>query len=90
MVRCRDNSLYTGVAIDVSKRFQEHRSGNGARYTRARGAVELAYSVALISKSQAYAVEYRIKRLVKSSKERIVREKWSTRELLEYLGLSKR
>ncbi|GAU08248.1 GIY-YIG nuclease family protein [Desulfoplanes formicivorans] len=88
MLRCRDNSLYTGVALDVLKRFEEHCTGKGARCTRAKGVRELAYAVALFSKSQAYAVEYRIKRLAKSSKEQIVREQWNARELLEYLNLS--
>lgn len=74
MVRCRDNSLYTGVALDVDKRFQEHCAGTGSKYTRARGAVDLVYGVPLFSKSQAYAVEYRIKRLAKSAKEEIVRK----------------
>ena len=35
MLRCRDGSLYTGVTTDVERRFAQHRSGTGAKYTRA-------------------------------------------------------
>ncbi len=87
MIRCRDNSLYTGVAIDVLKRFQEHASGKGARYTRAKGVKALVYEVALTSKSLAYRVEYRIKNLVKSRKELIVQEQWKQDALLGFLEL---
>ncbi len=87
MVRCGDDSLYTGVALDAHKRFAEHAQGCGAKYTRAKGAVRLAYKAALFSKSQAFGVEWRIKRLKKSIKEAIVRDQLSAEQLLALLGM---
>lgn len=43
IVRCRDGTLYTGIAIDVSKRLEAHRSGVGAKYTRSRLPISLVY-----------------------------------------------
>ncbi|MDD4649311.1 MAG: GIY-YIG nuclease family protein [Desulfoplanes sp.] len=87
MVRCVDGSLYTGVAIDAHKRFIEHVQGKGARYTRAKKAVELAYTVRMDSKSLAFGVEWRIKRLPKVRKEHIVNEQWTAGRLLESLDM---
>jgi putative endonuclease len=87
MLRCGDDSLYTGVTLDVSKRYAEHRLGKGARYTRAKGVTELAYCVELDSKSQAYQVEYRIKQLARAGKEVIVARQWERQDLLAYLKM---
>jgi len=87
MVRCSDDSLYTGVAIDVHKRFAEHVQGKGARYTRAKGVVELAYAARLDSKPLAFGAEWRLKRLPKVRKEVIVREQWGAVQLLEFLDM---
>ena len=44
MVRCSDETLYTGITNDLEKRIEAHNSGkNGARYTRSRGPVKLVY-----------------------------------------------
>ncbi|WP_462325926.1 GIY-YIG nuclease family protein [Desulfoplanes sp.] len=88
MIRCRDNSLYTGVTLDVPKRYKEHLENKGARYTRAKGTAELVFSTPLASKSIAYGVEYRVKRLRKAVKEKIVREQWDANGLLDYLGMT--
>ena len=48
VVRCRDDSLYTGITTELERRIEEHNhSPKGARYTRARRPVELVYSEAL-------------------------------------------
>ena len=41
MLRCEDGSLYTGITTDLARRFEEHRNGKGAKYTRSRGAVRI-------------------------------------------------
>jgi putative endonuclease len=87
MLRCGDDSLYTGVTLDISKRYDEHRLGKGARYTRARKVVELVYWVALDSKSRAYQTEYRIKQLARAGKELIVARQWEQQDLLAYLKM---
>jgi putative endonuclease len=67
MVRCRDGSLYCGVARDVLRRIDEHNnSTRGSRYTRARRPVALAWRKRLASRSAACREEARIKSLPKS------------------------
>jgi len=75
LVRCRDRSLYTGIAINVARRLTEHRqsSGRGAKYLSGRGPLRLVFHRRLGGKSLALQVEYRIKRLPKEQKERLVK-----------------
>lgn len=68
LVRCRDGSLYTGITNDLARRVAAHNAGTGARYTRARRPVELAYQEPARSKSAALRREYAIKRLRVASK----------------------
>jgi len=64
IVRCRDNSLYTGITKDLHKRILEHNSGpKGARYTRSRRPVALVYSEQAASRSVATTRENYIKNL---------------------------
>ncbi len=77
LVRCRDGTLYTGIATDVARRFAEHRKngGKGARYLRGRGPLRLVFQQAVGSRSLALRLEHRIKRLPKVQKERLVRSR---------------
>ena len=75
LVRCRDGSLYTGVATDVGRRMAEHNAGIGARYTRARGPVTLVHQEPAADRSAALRREAAIKRLSRPLKERLVRGK---------------
>lgn len=72
LLRCADNSLYCGYTDDIEKRLRVHNSGKGAKYTRSRLPVELAYSEELSSKSEAMSREYGIKRLARAQKEELV------------------
>ena len=75
LIRCADNSLYTGVTTDPKRRVREHNGepkGNGAKYTRNRRPVTLAVAIPLPSKVDVYQAEYAIKRLSKSEKEAVV------------------
>jgi len=64
IVRCRDNTLYTGIAKDLQRRVTEHNSPKGgAKYTRARKPVSLIYFEGAASRSAAAAREYQIKQL---------------------------
>ena len=45
MLRCADGSLYTGWTNDMEKRLKAHQSGQGAKYTRSRGPVELVFAL---------------------------------------------
>lgn len=70
MVRCADQSLYTGVATDVTRRVEEHNQSNqlGARYTRSRRPVELVYQELCESRSHACQREYALKQLNRRNK----------------------
>lgn len=73
MVRCRHNSLYTGIATDVTRRVQEHRDGAlGARYLRGRTPLKLVGQWTVGDRSTALRVERRIKRLGKAAKEQLL------------------
>ncbi len=74
LVRCRDNSLYTGIAVNVSRRVAEHNSSAaGARYTRGRRPVVLVYQESVSTRSAALKREHQIKKLPKTAKEALVR-----------------
>jgi putative endonuclease len=68
IVRCRDGSLYTGIATDLKARITKHNAGKGAKYTRSRRPVRLVWSAATRSESAARKREARIKRLSRSEK----------------------
>lgn len=74
MVRCADNSLYTGIAKDIERRVDEHNNHNrlAAKYTRARRPVKLVYYEQLDSKSDAAKREAAIKQLSKEEKEQML------------------
>lgn len=73
ILRCSDNSLYTGVTTDCERRLHEHNhSPRGAKYTRARRPVTLAYSEQASSRSAAQQREAQIKRLTAKQKESLI------------------
>lgn len=69
MVRCRDNSLYTGYTNDPQRRLAVHNAGKGAKYTRSRLPVVLVYQEECNDKIAAQRREYALKQLNKSQKE---------------------
>jgi putative endonuclease len=73
-IRCRDGSLYTGIATDVARRFEEHvgPGTRGSKYLRGRGPLKLVFQTAVGDRSAASRAEYRVKRLTKAEKEAIV------------------
>ena len=68
LLECRDGSFYTGITTDVGKRYNAHRAGKGARYTRSHPPVCLLASACIGSRSEALKVERAIKRLPKQLK----------------------
>ena len=73
MLRCGDGSLYTGYTNDVERRLAVHQSGKGAKYTRSRLPVELAYREELPDKSAALRREAAIKKLSRAQKLALVK-----------------
>lgn len=69
-----NNTLYCGYTDDVEKRFEEHKSGNGAKYTRANKPVKIVYIAAFDTKSEAMKEECRIKSLSREEKLKFLKE----------------
>jgi len=73
LVRCKDDSLYAGVALDVDRRLEEHREGKrGAKYLRGRAPLELVLRRELGDRSLALKVELRIKKLSRKAKKNLI------------------
>ena len=72
ILRCRDNTLYTGITVDVEKRFAAHSAGRGAKYTRGRGPLELVYREECGTHSQALKREWEVKTLPRAEKELLI------------------
>jgi putative endonuclease len=72
VLRCADDTLYTGYTTDVTRRVDEHDAGEGAKYTRGRTPVELVHVESYGSKSTAMSREHEIKQLDRAAKERLV------------------
>jgi putative endonuclease len=68
IVRCSDNTLYTGWAVDVAARVKAHNAGRGAKYTRTRLPVKLVYSEELPTRAEAMKRERQIKRYPRARK----------------------
>lgn len=75
LVRCADDSLYTGITKDVAVRLARHNAGTGAKYTRSRRPVLLVYKKKMKSETAARKREAAIKRLTKREKETLVAER---------------
>ena len=69
IVVCADGTLYTGYSTDPERRVAEHNSGRGARYTRSRGPVRLAYLEEVKSRESALRRELQVKRMNRREKQ---------------------
>lgn len=73
IVKCSDDTLYTGWTNDLEKRVKAHNSGKGAKYTKTRRPVELVYFEVHDTKQQAMKREYAIKQLSREKKLALIR-----------------
>ena len=72
ILRCKDDTLYTGVTDDFEKRLAAHRAGKGAKYTRGRTPLEPVYLEACEDHSAALRREYAIKQLTRAQKTELI------------------
>lgn len=72
ILRCGDNSLYTGWTNHLTKRVADHNAGRGAKYTKAHLPVELVYYESFDTKEEAMKRECAIKKLSRPQKERLI------------------
>ena len=75
ILHCADGTLYCGWTNDLKKRLHAHNSGTGAKYTKSRRPVTLAYYEAFETKQEAMKREYAIKQLTRKEKENLIKEK---------------
>ena len=73
IVQCSDDTFYTGITTDLDRRITEHnKSKKGAKYTRSRRPVKLVYSRLIGTRSLAQKEEYKIKRLSRIKKKKLI------------------
>lgn len=68
ILKCSDDSLYTGWTNNITHRLKMHNEGKGAKYTRGRGPVKLVYLEEFETKQEAMSREAKIKRLKRKEK----------------------
>ena len=75
MLRCSDGTYYSGVTTDLDRRVKEHNgegaAGKGAKYTKARRPVRLAYSESVTDRSVAQRREHALRQLTRTEKEKV-------------------
>ena len=72
ILRCADDTLYCGWTTDLIARIAAHNRGNGAKYTRSRRPVKLAYYEEYENKQEAMSREWHIKRMSREEKLRLI------------------
>jgi len=72
IILCTDNTFYTGITIDVSKRFDQHAAGRGAKYFRSRQPKQLVYIEPGHNRSSATKREIDLKKMRREEKSRII------------------
>jgi len=72
ILRLENGNLYTGITTDIGRRLDEHRSGKGAKYLRGKGDLDVVFSRTLGSRSAALKAEARVKKMMKTDKEKLV------------------
>ncbi|MFD2045590.1 GIY-YIG nuclease family protein [Ornithinibacillus salinisoli] len=74
ILKCNDNTLYTGYTNDLEQRLKMHESGKGAKYTRGRGPFQVLFVEKYPSKEKAMQREYEIKQLTRKGKFQLIRD----------------
>lgn len=87
ILKCRDNTLYTGYTINLEHRLEMHTSGKGAKYTRGRGPFQVMFIEKFATKTEALQKEYEIKQLKRKEKYELIQSK--LKEVINYEGPKK-
>ncbi len=75
LIRCKNNSLYTGITTDVERRFQEHQANTpkSSKYLRGKGPLQLVFQTEIGDRSDASIAEALVKKLPRTVKEELVK-----------------
>ena len=68
LLECRNSKIYTGITTDVTRRFDEHLKGTGAKFTRSNPPLQILVVKPCINRSEASSMEYHVKRLKPTQK----------------------
>ncbi len=79
ILRCADDTLYTGITNNLERRVEAHDSGAGAKYTKGRGPVTVVYTEVCADRSEASKRERVVKLLCRGSKLKLAKE-WAARK----------
>ena len=79
ILRCGDDTLYTGFTTDLEHRLQTHNAGKGAKYTKARLPVEIIYHEEYPTKEEAMRREAAIKKLTRKQKIELMKNRTKTK-----------
>jgi len=74
LIRCKNDTLYTGISIDVERRFKDHQSNSqkAAKYLRGKGPLQLVFHTKIGSRSEASIVEAKVKKLSRTDKNSLI------------------
>lgn len=72
ILKCSDDSYYTGITNNLVKRVTDHENGQGAKYTKGRGPFRLVYTEECSDRSMASKREYEVKKLTRREKEQLI------------------
>lgn len=83
ILKCSDGSYYTGYTNNLENRIKKHNQGKASKYTRVRLPVSYVFTYECQDKATALSLEYRIKQLSRSKKERIIDNSLDITSLLD-------
>jgi predicted GIY-YIG superfamily endonuclease len=72
ILSCADNTFYTGITCDLSRRLEEHNAGRASKYTRCRRPVTQVFTKQFPDRSAASKAEYRTKQLPRAQKQKLI------------------
>ena len=83
ILKCADESLYTGYTVNLEKRLKTHNDGKASKYTASRLPVKMVFSEECLDKSDALKKEFFIKTLTRGNKIKLIENKASLQELYD-------
>lgn len=86
ILKCADQTLYSGSTTDLKRRLKEHNAGKGAKYTRSRTPVALMQAWQVVSWSQALRLEAGLKKCPRTLKEELIRDPHTIENWAEQMG----
>jgi putative endonuclease len=89
IIRTDKHSLYTGITTDVARRLYQHQIGKGAKYLKGHQNLTIVYQLSVGDRSTALKLEYRIKQLTKTQKEKLILLAPNLNALYVFLNMDK-